>query len=514
MSIVNDQLALHFDASTVVYDENFNYAFTLGDYGFTAPRVAEMFYRDGVYWTADLNSGFVQVKTTGVKQISYPGPPKDAFYSMDWSQGRLAVCSGGVDGNVSTFNTGGVYIFENEEWELRDAFNMNLWQGQDIYDYLCVAMHPSNREQMAVGTFSFVPVSIMDETGQVMDTLTPQNSFIEAATIGVGKSLVTAMEYDAQGNLWILNGGGNKPLKVLTGNGEWQSFDMGTAAKTKFSAKMVIDNTGNKWMSFLNNGLYGYSDGGTPTDIGDDNYQYFSNGEGLGALPSTNVTALAVDHDNELWIGTDAGFAVLYNPGSAIGASSGDYDAQRIKVDFEGNIEYVLGATYITDIEVDGGNRKWFGTANSGLVLLSADGLEILEQHTMENSPLISNMILDLQLDHNTGELFIITDKGLVSYRTDASDGNSNYSNVTVFPNPVRPDFHGPVTIQGIKGDSDVRITDAAGNLVYETSSNGGTATWNGENIQGAQVETGVYLIWTAPREGKGRHVGKVLVVR
>ena len=162
---------------------------------------------------------------------------------------------------------------------------------------------------------------------------------------------------------------------------------------------------------------------------------------------------------------------------------------------------------------VDGANRKWFGTANAGIVLLSADGLEIIEQYTTENSPLISNAIVDLELDQSTGELYIITDKGLVSYRTDATYEDPEYSNVVVFPNPARPDFDGPITIQGIRYNSDVKITDVAGNLVYQTTSNGGTATWNGRTLNGDRVGTGVYLIWTAANEGKGRKVGKVLVV-
>ena len=172
-----------------------------------------------------------------------------------------------------------------------------------------------------------------------------------------------------------------------------------------------------------------------------------------------------------------------------------------------------LGTTNITDIEVDGGNRKWFGTANSGIILLSADGQEIIQQFTMENSPLISNSILDLEIDHNTGELYIVTDQGLMSYRSDATYEDPDYSSVTIFPNPARPEYDGPITIQGIQYDSDVKITDVAGNLIYKTTSNGGTATWNGKTLDGLDVNTGVYLIWTAPNIGKKRFVGKVLVV-
>ncbi len=222
---------------------------------------------------------------------------------------------------------------------------------------------------------------------------------------------------------------------------------------------------------------------------------------------------MAVDFDNEIWVGTESGFAILYNSQASFDASPGDYELQRIKLEFEGNVEYVLGDTWITDIEVDGGNRKWMGTASAGIVLLSADGSSIIEQFTIDNSPLISNVIYDLQLNHQTGELFIITDKGLISYRTNATYEDPNYSNVNVFPNPVRPNFNGLITIQGIRYNSDVKITDVTGNLVYKTTSNGGTASWNGRTLDGQKVATGVYLIWTAANSGAGRKVGKVLVV-
>ena len=145
--------------------------------------------------------------------------------------------------------------------------------------------------------------------------------------------------------------------------------------------------------------------------------------------------------------------------------------------------------------------------------MLSADGSEILEQFTKDNSPLISDNIYDLKIDHNTGELFIITDLGLVSYRANATYEDPEYSNVIVFPNPVRPNYEGLVTIQGISYDSDVKVTDVSGNLVYKTTSNGGTATWNGRTLDGQKASAGVYLIWTATNLGSSRKVGKVVLV-
>ena len=238
-------------------------------------------------------------------------------------------------------------------------------------------------------------------------------------------------------------------------------------------------------------------------------------GTGNGNLPSNNVTAVAVDFDDEIWIGTEDGFVVLYNSAGVFGSTN--VDASRILVNFEGNVEQLLDDTPISDIEIDGGNRKWIATASTGIFLLSADGQEVITHFTKENSPLISDNILDMEFDYQTGELFIVTDIGLVSYRSDATQGDPEYSNVTVFPNPVKPDYFGPITIQGIRYDSDVKITDVAGNLVYQTTSNGGTATWNGKTLTGENVPGGIYMIWTATNEkkdGQNKKVAKVAVIR
>jgi len=288
---------------------------------------------------------------------------------------------------------------------------------------------------------------------------------------------------------------------------------LGSAASNTGTSCMAIDYNNNVWMSINDKGLFGYNPGANKTDPSDDKIIRLQDGENNGALPSLLVTAIAVDFDNEIWIGTDNGFAVLYNSVGSFDAGPGGYNAQRIKIPFEGNVEFVLGNTHITDIEVDGANRKWFGTSNSGVILLSADGQEILKNFTTDNSPIISNTVLDIEINQTTGEVFIVTDKGLVSYRSDASYEDEEYSDVQIFPNPARPEFDGPITIQGIRYDSDVQITDIAGNVVYKTTSNGGTATWNGKTIQGQDVVSGVYLIWTTPNQSKGRYVGKVLVV-
>lgn len=508
-------LAINMEGGALVYNEDGSYATIANAYSFGGfPSVNSSVLYNGLLWMADNSFGLVRFFSEySAIPIAIDGPAKNEFYSMDWQKGRLVVAGGGISSISPTFSSSGIYLFEDEKWTVRDRDNMNMWTGQPVWDFLAVSINPNDPDQIAVGTFSEIPVSIMGSDGQVADTFTPLNSTLTTTAVGGNWTLVSDLSYDDNDNLWVVNAYSDKPLNVLSADGTWYGFDCGTAAKNKFSRKLVIDYNGNKWFSLDGAGVFGFKEGESLADPSDDDYVQLNTGDLTGALPSNTVTALAVDFDNEIWIGTDNGFAVLYSSDAAFTAAPGQYNAQRIKLEFEGNVEYVLGNTAITDIEVDGGNRKWMGTANAGIILLSPDGLQIIEQHTTENSPLISNNILDLKLDHQTGELFIITDMGLVSYRTDATYEDPEYADVKIFPNPARPEFEGPITIQGIRYNSDVKITDVAGNLVYMTTSNGGTATWDGKNVNGERVKTGVYLIWTAANEGKGRKVGKVLVV-
>ena len=466
-------------------------------------------------WVADnFESGLLRlIGNYSYTTVPFEGPPKNEFYSMDCLNGKLAISGGVLDGIEPSFSLSGLYLFEDEKWTLKDPGNMGAWDTITIHDFLATSINPMNTDEVAVSTFSPSPLSVLSASGEVLQTYDYTNSLLEETYLNNGWSLCSDVCYDNAGRLWALNGYTQSPLKVMDENNIWHSFETGANSGNKFSSKMVIDYNNNVWFAIRSQGFFGFNFGNSIDDVSDDQYKQFKASVNYGNLPSNEVTALAVDFDNEIWVGTESGFAILYNSEASFEASPGDYELQRIKLEFEGNVEYVLGDTWITDIEVDGGNRKWMGTASAGIVLLSADGSSIIEQFTKDNSPLISNVIYDLQLNHQTGELFIITDMGLISYRTNATYEDPNYSNVNVFPNPVRPNFNGLITIQGIRYNSDVKITDVAGNLVYKTTSNGGTASWNGRTLDGQKVATGVYLIWTAANSGAGRKVGKVLVV-
>jgi hypothetical protein len=221
-------------------------------------------------------------------------------------------------------------------------------------------------------------------------------------------------------------------------------------------------------------------------------------------LPGRLITDLVVDRNGLVWIGGNQGIAYFPNPGRVFS------DVLLVRPVFER--QFLLRDEYVTCLAVDGGNRKWVGTRN-GLWLFSETGEELVHHFTQENSPLISDAILDVAVNPLDGEVFVATDRGLVSYRGGATEGEVAHQSVEVFPNPVPSNFGGTVGIRGLAQDATVKITTVSGALVRELQAQGGTATWDGRNRAGQAVSTGVYLLFSATVDGKETYVGKLAVI-
>lgn len=511
--VVNNKFGVSFSDTYLLFNEDKSIFFGSSSYSNPPPQIRGAAFDGTSYWFADFKNGLVRYDTYGnAKIISREGPPKNDFFSINGQDGKIVVTGGTIDRIELNYSLAGAYTMKDETWTLFDKTNQSPKWDNEVWAIGSAAINPKNLEEVALGGYCANGLSIANGT-QITDVYNASNSILENTTVGNNQMCITDLEYDEDGNLWIANAYSMKPLKVKTADGSWYAMATPNTASSVFITKLAVDYNGNKWIGVYGKGLMGYKDNGTISNTADDITRLMQTGSGSGNMPSSNVTALAVDFDNEIWIGTDNGLAVLYNS-SGIFSTAGTTDVSRILVTYDGNVEMLLGNSYISDIEVDGGNRKWIGTAESGVFLVSADGQEVIANFNKDNSPMISNNVLDMEFNQLTGELFIITDNGMVSYRADATYEDPDYASTVVFPNPVKPDYFGPVTIQGIKYGSDVRITDAAGNLVYKTTSNGGTATWNGKRLTGEDVSSGVYFIWTAPTDGKGKKVGKVVVIR
>ena len=229
------------------------------------------------------------------------------------------------------------------------------------------------------------------------------------------------------------------------------------------------------------------------------------------------MNCITQDMDGEMWIGTDKGIKVAYNIADIFETSDGltsKTECQNIIYQENGIAQYLLNFENITCIMIDGGNRKWVGTERNGIYVLSASGNEQLFHFTAENSPLISNRIICMAQNGKTGEVFIGTDRGIVSYKAESTKGAEEAGKLTVYPNPLRPHHSGTIAIKGFVADSDVRITDVAGKTVAHLKSIGGQAVWDGRNFNGEEVASGVYLIFSSAEEGSRTACGKVLIIR
>lgn len=476
-----------------------------------APIVSGCLYKDGFYYLADENHGMVQALNSWSSNTIFSNTPwTDGSYRMDIQYGTLLVAGGGLTHNLQpNFFRNGVYKFQNETWTNFNDLTQDSIRYDEHWDFISVVVNPSNTDEFAMASRSLGGLMVVKDGENITEHYDDNNSTIERFS---GNCVITDMKYDNDGNLWLVCQG-VEPLKMMTPDGIWYSYSMGSAAKNAHPYRLLIDRNGNKWVGFNQVGLVAFNENGTPADNSDDDLRLLTASEGNGNLPTLFPKAFAEDIDGEIWIGTDLGLVVLYNTNSLYDGGYGDFDANPILIEVDGEVEKLLGESDITCITVDGGNRKWIGTSSSGVFCLSEDGTKEIYRYTKENSPLISNNIFDIRVDHLSGEVFIATENGLVSVRSDATIGDSEFSNVTVFPNPVRPEFGGPITIQGLGYESDVKITDVSGNIVYKTVSNGGTVIWDGNTLQGERAKSGVYLVWTAVASGKGKNVAKIVLI-
>jgi len=311
--------------------------------------------------------------------------------------------------------------------------------------------------------------------------------------------------FDRSGSLWVANGLTKKALKKFTpSNNSWAAYNFEEAVSGVDSyGKMVIDRNGTKWLPSGKSGVVAFNEslGNKLMIISEE-----------GNLPSIRAMSLAIDNNNRLWIGTSRGLRVL--SGIDRFTTENELRVNPIIIMDDGLAQELMYEQAITDILVDGSNNKWIGTSGAGAFLVSPDGQRTLFHFTKENSPLPSNNINDIEIDNRTGEVFFATDKGMVSYKGTSTEAADDLSKVYVFPNPVRPNFEGDVNISGLIDKANIKITDIEGNLVFETTSEGGTVLWNTRAFGKHKVASGVYMIFIASEDGTETKVKKVMIIR
>ncbi|MCE2788207.1 MAG: T9SS type A sorting domain-containing protein [Bacteroidota bacterium] len=443
------------------------------------------------------------------------GPYANTAQRITYFDKQLWVAAGQVDGfgNGAGWsprsNNDKFYRFSENTWtSFKQSTAAQIINSRDFID---VAINPENKK-VYMASFGNGLLEL-DENGNVLTLFDSSNSSIQNFNaVGYRPTFVSGVAFDAKGNLWVSNFGAVRPISVKTKEGNWYSFQFPANVDTRLGY-ILCDDYNNKWsFNTKGGGLLVFNDNGTPANSNDDNYKLLTSAQQNGALPSNTVLSMAQDLKGEVWVGTDKGFCIFRNP-QDIFKPNKDFDATRIVVKTGLVFSNMLGDNPITCIRVDAANRKWIGTANGGVFLLSEDGYTILRNFNTSNSPLLSDAIYEIGIDGQTGEVFIATDRGIISYMGDATDAGNTHGDVMVYPNPVRPEYTGNIAIKGLVKDANVKITDVAGNLVFETKANGGMATWSGLNFKGKRAATGVYLIYSSNADGTETFVTKILFV-
>lgn len=384
----------------------------------------------------------------------------------------------------------------------------------ELFNAACIAdivVSPTNENLVYAASFHNGLIKIENDVATALYTYQPviQNgpeSLVDTNT-NYKSVRINSLAFDKSNNLWMTNAMLAKPIKELKTAGTWASYNVGGSVSTPLGTsygKMAIDKNGTKWIPTNKNGVLAFNEAMDKRIVIDKG----SNGN----LPSEVSKCVAIDNNNRLWIGTNRGLRVL--SGIDRFTSETELTTNPIIIMEDGLAQELMYEQPIIDITVDGANNKWIATAGAGVFLVSPDGQETLFHFTKDNSPLPSNVLNDVEIDNVTGEVFFATDKGMVSYRGTSTEASDDLSKVYVFPNPVRPDFDGDVNISALTDNAVVKITDIEGNLVYETTSEGGTVLWDTRAFGKYKVASGVYMIFISSEDGTQTKVKKVMIIR
>lgn len=455
---------------------------------------------------------------TAVANANPGGPYHNYFGFLNFYQGKLYSCGRGYDVINDLFRPGCVQVLNGDgDWLAFEEEGISSSTGVNYVDVSAVDVDPNDDSHVFAGGRTGL-YEFMD--GQFTNYHDYSNSLIGIAyTEDRNYQVVQSVKFDKEGNLWLLNSMAlNESLLEFTSGGEWVSHrkeelldsdgcGLANLKNLFFDSRDLLWFTNDNWQQ---PSLFYYVISTDELQC----YTSFVNQDG-NSLSLIRIYCIAEDLEGNIWIGTDAG--PLRLDVAEIYSGEGVFQQVKIPRDDGTNLaDYLLNDINVTCIAIDGGGRKWFGTNGNGVYLIDSDNITELEHFTASDSPLLSDNIEAIAIDSSSGEVFFGTDKGLCSYTSgitepvEKMDKNTTYA----YPNPVRPDYTGPITITGLTYDADVKIVANSGRLVAKGRSTGGTFIWDGCDEKGKRVAAGIYMVLTATKDGKKGTVCKIAVVR
>lgn len=465
----------------------------------------EVWFGDNSSYLFPSNNGLR--KKTGVNQSEpyFPdGPITNSSFDVSAYNGDLWVAHGGKDIRwAPIYNRAKFSHFSDNKWSNVDYVGDSEW----FQDFIRI-LKDQNSGKLYVASYSG-GLYERDADGTVK-TYRGEEYFSRFPNDPNLLFLVSGLALDPQGNLWMTNNGGVKELVVKTADDQWYKMRTVDGNSGHRATDVLVDDYGQKWFNTIDNGgTIVYNDNGTIANTADDQYRILKVGEGSGNLPDNNTTCITKDRDGAIWIGTENGIGIVNCPDQVINR---ECEATLKVVQLDQFAGYLFQGQSIRAIAVDGANRKWIGTSN-GVWLLSEDAESIIYRFTEDNSPLPSNTIQRINIDPVTGDVYFSTDKGLIAFRSTATEGTSaNEDKLFIYPNPVPSGFEGMIAVRGVAENADVRFTDISGQLVYRTKALGGQAVWSGKDYTGRKVQSGVYLVFVVNKDGTEKATGKFII--
>ena len=511
---------------------NVNYTYIEGNYIYAASNEQGLFRallsdnlldRNNWQWVGNYvaqNKTIAPELLEKVKGLQPGGPKYNRFFFMQYLNNRLYTTGGAFEpGAIGLNQPGTIQVLKNGEWDIYQD-ELDKITGYYYHDMNCLAVDPKNPEHVfaggRAGLYEFLNGKLKRYFNKDNSLLRP--SVHKGIELGNDYVVIQGLVFDRKNNLWILNSGTKTTsLLKLSPDGTMTDYSkpelMNKGLSLHVMRRPILDSRGLIW--FVNShyeapGLFCYNPETDKLNV----YNNFKNQDG-SSIMVIQMRCVVEDAYQNIWVGTNVGplrltTEQMKNPSEAI--------FEQIKIprnDGTNLADYLLAGVDISCMAIDGGGRKWFGTNGNGVYLISADNMKQVQHFLSDNSKLISNNIESIAINDKTGEVFIGTDKGLCSYMSDATKPSDNPGGeeTYAYPNPVRPNYTGLITVVGLAFNSDVKIVTTNGVLVAKGTSNGGTFTWDGNDLNGKRVASGVYMVQTSDQEGNNGTVCKIAIV-
>lgn len=483
------------------------------------------------------SKSFGVLKTELSDKINYTelhpdGPTANNIFTVTVSRDQKWVVYGGYDR--------GAYSALRRNKNV-DFFNGNVWNTirnntiGGALDYTKAIVDPKNSDRVLISSYNKGVVELNNNKFKERWNHLNTNGIIPYNRGSSSVNWESNLIVDNNNNIWSANARGlNNQLFSMydgdadNGKGKWIStvyfppFKFNNGNNNGLN-KVSVDHNNNIFAGTRFMGVIAFN----ADPIADENDRKFAvidNTFNYGELPSNEVYSVLADENNRIWIGTNVGLVVFNDYENLFNDIKSP--ASTLIIEENGVARELLANTPVNDIIVDLAGNKWFATEGAGVLQTSSDGQTTYNIFNTSNSPLPDNTVIDLELDESTGEIYMVTEKGMLSYDGKNEPFGTSVTSVIAYPNPaVRNQAgHENITIvakdgKGIPDGTNVKIMDVSGKLVYETNVSsfsgalGGKIVWDKKNLRGNDVVSGVYIVLLSNADGSETTTTKIAIV-